>query len=633
MLRSELQSFVDAKAKTKHGAEISTRKKEKQKGRRDSKPNLVLDPRQLELDVARFKDADGDLLEQIPLDAVKADARGIALCTTSEAMPFIVDHKSLSADALALLTIEDIPTQDRGRAPIESLRFPAVLLPTKDPLLVQGCLLQLGDVEVHRDQHEVDMSALDVGDTQVLKVQLFRDEITKDWQLVTESPIRFLFTKIPLFRLCALLRCDRKCGQFHQTVEEPLDAVVHEVWARRFQSIEGRVLNAERADVFQVFLRVAAAAASDILRTLVDGIYIEPRSNSAKATDSDFAVVWLPGANREAALHKLKLVTQGLSLVRMKHRFGIRVMATNEVAVYQALRPGENFLKVHVKFVFKLHPLPHGLQRSQVVTLLKDWGWNAKPLQPVKGTADGGAWEVGSSARPPRPVMLAFSQDVLISLVTEKTDEAPAPPVICPRRVQQHLKTQVASSSTSGPMMTDPWLKSDPWLQYRSLAQTAPTTAAAQTRLDSITESLKADLAASVQEQLAARNSEVLAGDTSLATFQQSQNDRLSKLEVGFKELQAHGQQMTHWCEGAATRMTAQEEQLSTLQTGLAQTQQDLQLVRTEVHSSAEHLQQSMVASFGAFKTEVTSELTNSFSQHMDRFERLLTDKQQRREG
>eukprot|EP00438_Fugacium_kawagutii_P022983 Skav236572 [mRNA] locus=scaffold2180:145240:149710:- [translate_table: standard] len=626
VLRTELQAFVDAKAKTRHGAEISVKKKERPKGRKDARSTWTLDPKQLELEVAQFIDEDEEPVSQTGLEEVKADFRGIALCSLSEAMPFVVDHKSISTDALALLIVEDVPAKDRGHAPLESLRFPVVFAPTSDPLLISGCLLQLGDVEVKRKQHEVEMASLDLGDTQVLKIQLFRDELGQEWNRVMESPIKLLIIKVPMFRLCTTLRCDHKCGMFHAAVEDSFDQIIHEVWARRYQTIDGRSISPDRADVFQVFLRAAAPAAEELLRATVEGIYMEPRSSTAKATDNDYAVVWLPGSNREAALHKLKLVSQGLSLVRMKHRFGIRVFASNEVTVYQALRPGDSFVKVEIRYVFKLHPLPHGLQRTQIMQVLKDWGWTAKALQPVKGSVEGGSWEVGAAEHPPSPVLQAFNRDVLITLVKNKADEPPPPAMVCPRRVQQHLKNNARSKPQSSPVGSDPWQQpaGDPWSQGSKMPSSNTTpSAAAQSRLSSITETLKADLTAEIQDQLAARNTALAAGDKMVVDNEQ-QEARLQQLEVGLQELHAHGKQMSQWCETAASRMSDQDAQMVTLQQSLSQTQQDLQVVRSEVQHSHDSLHQTLQSGLGTMKFELSSEMSNSLSNHMDRFERML---------
>ena len=81
----------------------------------------------------------------------------------------------------------------------------------------------------------------------------------------------------------------------------------------------------------------------------------------------------------------------------MKHRFGVRVAATYEAHTHRELRPAEDFVKVEVSYVYRIHPVPHGLQQTHVVKLLRDWQLDAKPLQPAQGTAEGGAWDIGAS--------------------------------------------------------------------------------------------------------------------------------------------------------------------------------------------------------------------------------------------
>ena len=60
-------------------------------------------------------------------------------------------------------------------------------------------------------------------------------------------------------------------------------------------------------------------------------------------------MIWLPGANRDTAYHRLKLTSHGLSLVRLKHRFGIRVLSAYEEAAFRD--------SVAVTKIYRLHPL------------------------------------------------------------------------------------------------------------------------------------------------------------------------------------------------------------------------------------------------------------------------------------
>eukprot|EP00435_Cladocopium_sp_Y103_P037958 s173_g10.t1 len=588
VLKAELNEYITHKASSKHGAQISSKKKATRSQFKADAKSWNLDPRQLALHPKHFVDNEGDSVPQITLDEVTADARGLAICTAAEAQPYMWETKNISADALALLLTEGLPPESRGHANITTLRFPATFLPTNDPVLINGCILQLGDLEVKRHSDEELEQAMDVGQTHVLKVQMFRDELSPDWESVTQSPIRFLIQKAPQFRLCTDVRCDHKCGLFHAAVEDSFDQVLLEIWGRRFQTIEGKQTTADKSEIFQAFLRIAAPALDTLLALVIEGVYLEPRSGDLKATDSDYAVVWLPGATREVAYHKLKLTGHGISLVRMKHRFGIRVATTYEAHTYKELRPSEEFVKVDIQFVYRIHPLPHGLQRAQVAKLLKDWQWHAKPLQPARGTAEGAAWDVGAAKAPPCNTMPAFSKDVLITLLRDKSSSDKPPAVVGPRRVQSHLQkaTQSAPSTSS----SDPWLQPghDPWKHWHHTSDVAMASArpssgpAAQKRFDSLKTQLTSELRQQFQEQL--------PGDS----YTTENEMRFTKLETGMAELQAQGQQFRQWFEDSGNKMASHDQQLSQIQAAVSQQQQDLTAVRSEIHTSADALHQAM---------------------------------------
>ena len=70
-------------------------------------------------------------------------------------------------------------------------------------------------------------------------------------------------------------------------------------------------------------------------------------------------MVWFPGATYETAQHHLKLAAHGLSLVRMKHRFGVRWLPPMKpTRTYPELRPSGEFVKVDVAMVYRIHPVP-----------------------------------------------------------------------------------------------------------------------------------------------------------------------------------------------------------------------------------------------------------------------------------
>ena len=108
---------------------------------------------------------------------------------------------------------------------------------------------------------------------------------------------------------------------------------------------------------------------------------------------------------------------------------------SDEKGVFKALRPNQEYIKVSVTSKFRVHPLPHGMQHHSLVQLLRKWQWIAKPLQPCKGDAAGGAWEVGSSSDPPALAMPLGDQHVPITkLRGPATSDAATPTVYATKR-------------------------------------------------------------------------------------------------------------------------------------------------------------------------------------------------------
>eukprot|EP00435_Cladocopium_sp_Y103_P041446 s1405_g11.t1 len=612
--KEELDAYIAQRAADQHGAHISVRKKKDRshQPKADSRPRMP-DPQHLRIQPGDFVDPESDQVDQIDLDHVIADARGIAICTLSAAQPYIREPKSISADALALLITEEVPGDLKAQANISTIRFPVIYQPTSDPLLIQGSLLQLGDLWVSRKPLNDPVMDMEIAATHVLKVQLYRDELVQQWDALIQSPIKHLITIAPKFRLCTNVHCDHRCGLYHASVEEPMDQVIHEIWGRRFQSIDGKTQPAAQAELFQAFLRIAAPALTELLKIVVDGLYLEPRSDHTRSTDLDYSVIWIPGATRETAYHKLKTTSYGLSLVRMKQRFGIRVCSTYEAAAYAELRPGEDFLKVNVTRIYRLHPLPHGLQRAQIAKILREWHWTAKPLQPSRGTAEGGAWDVGSAEGPPSTIMRAFSKDILISLIKDRTEPDQPLPVLGSRRAQAHLRTQGPSAAAS----SDPWLSQDPWASFKP---TESAKAVPQRRFEELASQLRTDLTATFEQKL--QNQPISTSATSTEDAK-----RLHQLEVGVAELRSHNQQISQWCADTGTRMAAQDELLSQLQGSVVQQQQELQSVRAEVHTSADNLHQAMQRSFSSMKNDLAADFSGAMDNHMARLESMLSKK------
>ena len=151
MKPDELDKQIKFRAQAKYKASTS----EKKKGPSNShlqKKNM--DPRDLGLLAGTFVTEDGGEVSQIEIDSVAAERSGIAFGTLEDVGPYLKEDRSISTDALAILTTIPVPPANQGLMPVCNLRYPAVYLPTKEVVLIEGSMVQLGDSSVVRKQED-----------------------------------------------------------------------------------------------------------------------------------------------------------------------------------------------------------------------------------------------------------------------------------------------------------------------------------------------------------------------------------------------------------------------------------------------------------------------------------------------
>ena len=114
-------------------------------------------------------------------------------------------------------------------------------------------------------------------------------------------------------------------------------------------------------------------------------------------------------------------------------------------------------MKVKVHWRYKLHPLPHGSQRHTVLQQLRRWQWKAKPLQPIKGDAQGAAWEVGASTEPPSLAMPAGDGYVIITLLRENAAPRIHDQVCASQKTKRSILYDDNEAALSSAASQDPW--------------------------------------------------------------------------------------------------------------------------------------------------------------------------------
>eukprot|EP00435_Cladocopium_sp_Y103_P072741 s162_g41.t1 len=533
------------------------------------------------------------------------------------AMRFLESPVKISLEALALLIVDTPSPELQTSAKLSKIVIPARCRGTNEHTLIFGHILQLGDLVVSRT-FAGKCSSPELVATTVVKFQIFRDQLQANWSDFVTAPVRALVAMMESLQLCKGVSCGAHCPKYHPGLDEQIDNVIFELWARSFFNDLGHKAPASDATLFTVFMRLPEGALSRVLTSTPVGVYAEPRGQRPREHDGRYCVIWLPGDSFEDADHRCRTFAKAVCLVRLKTKYGIRVLKEDEKSAWAHLRPGVDFLDLSIKLIFELFPLPHGTQRHAVSKLLSDWGWQARPLQPGKGTFEHMAWRVGSQTPPPHPVLKGFENDVVITAVKEIKPQVPETTLIASTRTQKHLRTAPAPASSSKPV-GDPWLDSavDPWARFQFRA---PSAAAGEGkhRLEELRTQLCKDVHSQVSKGLETQAQALLQAAATSSTEASSSNEgRLQALEVGMQEIKSQNAQFTTWFQQAGERMQATENAVTAVHSTLNSHQQ-------EIHALGHNFQSTMKN----IQSDLSSEMNDNFNKQLSRLEALLEKKQ-----
>lgn len=278
----------------------------------------------------------------------------------------------------------------------------------------------------------------------------------------------------------------------------------------------------------------------------------------------------------------------------MRTKYGIRVQREDEEAVWTELRPGLSYVDLEIAQIYELFPLPHGTQRQTMVQLLKDWAWNARPLQPGRSTFSHMSWKVGAAGPPTHMVMQGFDLEIVVTPIKDLTPQKFVPKVIASQKTQKHLMTTPSTKATSS---SDPWMTSpDPWMNFQPTAQSSGN--AGKTRLAEIKDQLCSDVTAKVRKEL-----ETHVGQMEVDSDKQTNDQteaRFQALEVGMQELKQHNTQFLQWFHEAGDRMKQTEKAVNDVQTTLGQHQLEIQQLGGIVKTTVTSLKEDMAREFSS---------------------------------
>ena len=147
----------------------------------------------------------------------------------------------------------------------------------------------------------------------------------------------------------------------------------------------------------------------------------------SNATDPspDYAVIWLPGLDYQAALHSKRKTDRILALTRLGQKYGVRVRFADEEATFKLLRPEHAFSRVKAATKYKLHPLPHGLTRQGLQCL----------------AVARAAWEVGTEQPPPAAALATSCGFALPIQVSASQPSQSDDGIVASSKTRRHMQT------------------------------------------------------------------------------------------------------------------------------------------------------------------------------------------------
>ena len=538
----ELDKQIKRRAESKFKVATSNKKG----GYKGKQAQINIDPTELGLIPGTFVTEDDRPVTQLNIDEVASDRSGIAFGTLADAAPFLKNDKSITLDALAILTTMPVPPTEQGLIPVTNLRYPAKYGPTQEAILVEGSLIQLGDCSILRKLAD-ELTKLEPLETRTYKISVWKDEWTGEWDSFVESPVRNVTKVFPRLLLCKGDKCGPGCMRFHAPVDSDVDNVIVDLWGRAFLTARGKRIQAGQSDLYQFLVRIPKICCEGLQqKSGFEGIYLEPRQQDGKNPRDDMAVVWMSGSTKADVVHQMKIHDRSLALARFGNRWGIRTWQKDAAALHQELHPDVPYSDVAVQAVYEVRPLPHGIQKSGVQDLLKQWSWRAKPLQPSRGDQHGAGWLVGGD-EPPAWIFQTSEGDILVS--THKKAEQERQPLIVlgSQKTKAHMKngTKKTSPAAQGKENAIPFEGKDPWGGVNSFK---PAASSDQSMVTSRLEQVQTQVHDSVQSSL-----------------RKEQEDRFRKLETGFTELKEQNRKFESWFHEAGKCSQNMQQQVNNL--------------------------------------------------------------------
>jgi len=438
----------------------------------------------------------------------------VTMMTADAAKQWISQAGKLLPDELAIFIVGEL---DIPNKPMKQLVAPAVNIDGQQ-CLIAGYLLQLGDKQVTVATDEGTL--IQTHDVQICSFTMWKQDFNhEEWQQAVKSPVRFSKQLL---------------------AKDALDDVIRSPFGRAFRK-DSKPCSPSDATSIQYHSEVKLADLRKLLRRSgFNRLFITPKTTTGKPSDQ-WRVIWLPQTSQQ-----LEAMCLGQSciagLIRGRKSQGIRVEASHFQEIWDKFHPGvEPPRKTPQGDVYKIQPLPFGVDRA----VLQEWAdsnsWEMHPIKPLGAKT----WLVNSSVSPPKEVMFFNSSPLLITKMPPKTADIPTGLIAGPRSSSSTTSVPPVKNPAvfkSGDPFLDPWQPSVP--SNASKVETGPT----EKYLQQHDQQIK-------NLEQAVHDLQILAKDNA-----KQQEEKFQKIESQVQSQASHTQAVLHSFESSLAQALSQQE-------------------------------------------------------------------------
>ena len=357
---------------------------------------------------------------------------GVMLMSSKEAEAWLMATTELAPDELAIYIV--------GHAKVpDAFSHTRIHAPARDSqgreVLLNGLLVQMGSKHIGTAGTTENIQ---LNDTQICSITVWRNTIEPSlWERITDAPVR---------TVKELLTLDGHAG------------LMGKPWGRTFQK-DGITVDAKTATSLQFHCEMTKGPRFEAMlrRSGFNHIFVTPKDSDGLPS-KHWRIIWLPLTSKEIE-SKTTSISGTAGLIKGKKAIGLRVEETAFLQAWRKLRPEDDPPDQRIMaHVFKLQPLPLGLDH----TILKTWGdsqgWDIKPIKPMGAKQ----WIVASNTLP--PAVLSFNgAPILCQKILQKPLESNQAIVAGPRPATTNKTTTNSKHVYTSPQMQVPNPNEDPW--------------------------------------------------------------------------------------------------------------------------------------------------------------------------